>query len=59
MFFLTKHPNLKGSIAYLYNQINLLRLGPLNSIKSLWEEDMGMAILEDVWIEILKRIHSV
>ena len=55
--FLTPIPTLKGSISYVYNQINLLRPEPLGLIKSLWE-DQGVAISEGVWTEILRRVHK-
>lgn len=55
--FLTPIPTLKGSISYIYNQINLLHSEPLGLIKSLWEEDLGVAISEEVWTEILTLVH--
>jgi len=47
--FLTPLPTLKGSIAFIFNQLILLRPKPLSSIKSLWE---------GVCTEILKWIHK-
>ncbi len=56
--FLTPIPTLKGFISYIYSQISLLRSEPLVSIKSLWEEDLGLALSEEVWTEILRRVHK-
>lgn len=56
--FLTPIPTLKGSISYIYNQINLLRPESLNPIKMLWERDLGEVISEEIWAEILKRVHK-
>ena len=56
--FLTPIPTLKGSISYIYNQINTLCSEPLDLIKSHWEEDLGAAISEEDWAEILRRVHK-
>lgn len=49
---------LKGSISLLYNQISSIRLDSLNSIKALWEEDLGETISDELWSQILKRVHK-
>lgn len=56
--FLTPVPTLKRSISYIYNQIILLHMESLNSIKMQWENYFGGAVSEDIWVEILKRVHK-
>lgn len=56
--FLTPFPTLKGSISNIYNQMYLLQPESLNSIKTAWEEDLGQPIPDEVWEEILGRVHK-
>uniref|UniRef100_A0A3B5RAA6 Reverse transcriptase domain-containing protein n=1 Tax=Xiphophorus maculatus TaxID=8083 RepID=A0A3B5RAA6_XIPMA len=48
----------KGAISFFYNQITLLRPQTLNSYRSLWEEDLGQTISEDLWTLILSLVHK-
>lgn len=50
-------PTHKGSISY--HLVFLLRPEPLNSVKTLWDEDMEAAKSDEVWTEVLKRVHKL
>ena len=49
---------MKGIISCIYNQIQTLYSTSLNSLKAVWEEDLGQEISEDLWGNILKRVHT-
>ena len=48
----------KGAISQIYDDICCLRPESLNSIKACWEGDLGEEITEEVWDEILRRVHG-
>lgn len=56
--FLKPIPILKNSTSYILAQIHSLQLTSLNSIKTLWEGDLGLTLNEEVWKEILVRVHQ-
>lgn len=56
--FLTPVSVMKGMISYIYSQIQTLSSTSLNSVKALWEEDLGEGISEELWGDILKRVHT-
>lgn len=56
--FLTQAPMMKGMISYIYSQIQALSSTSLNSVKALWEEELGEGISEELWGDILKRVHT-
>lgn len=53
--FLKPALKLKAAISFIYNQIMLLRPQTLN-FTSLWEEDLGKTISEDLWIHNLSLV---
>lgn len=55
--FLKPAPTLKGMISFIYAQIHSLRLVSLSSIKALWEEDLGIAFSDDMWGNVLDKVH--
>lgn len=56
--FYTQAFRQRGMISLIYNQIQSLSLASLSSVKSLWEEELGEGISEDLWERILKQVHS-
>ncbi len=44
-------------ISHIYDQIHSIQLHSLNSIRTLWEEDLGEDILKDVWRDALGNVH--
>ena len=55
--FLQPVPNLKGMISCIYEDIHSISSVSLDSIKTLWEGEMGDEISEDVWDDILTNVH--
>lgn len=55
--FFKPAPTLKGMISFIYAQIHSLRLVSLSSIKALWEEDLGIAFSDDMWGNVLDKVH--
>lgn len=45
-------------MSYIYDQIHSLRLVSLNSIKVLWEEELGEEIPEELWEDALTNVHK-
>uniref|UniRef100_A0A672FIX8 Reverse transcriptase domain-containing protein n=1 Tax=Salarias fasciatus TaxID=181472 RepID=A0A672FIX8_SALFA len=50
--------NCKGTIGKLYSLINTHNLRSLIFLKKQWEEDLGLEMSEEIWGNILDRIHS-
>uniref|UniRef100_A0A3B3HW57 Reverse transcriptase domain-containing protein n=1 Tax=Oryzias latipes TaxID=8090 RepID=A0A3B3HW57_ORYLA len=50
--------SLKGSISLIYNQISAIRSKTLDTIKALWEDDLGETFSDSVWSQILMRVHK-
>lgn len=55
--FLKPTPMLKNMISYILAQIHSLQISSLNSIKVLWEEDLGLTLTDELWKAILDRVH--
>ena len=47
-----------GVISNIYHQIQTLSSTSLNSVKALWEEDLGEGISAELWGDILKCVHT-
>ena len=50
--------SLKGIISCGYGRILCLHTPPLLALKASWEEDLGEEIDDDLWDDILHRVHS-
>lgn len=48
----------KGFISYMYSKIFSECNHSFSSIKTLWEQDLGEVLEEDIWDRILHRVHS-
>lgn len=55
--FLQPLTTFKGAISIIYNQICDLRPESLQALKARWEGDIGEELTEEVWNEMLVRVH--
>lgn len=46
-----------GVISTIYCNIYNFSSGSLSALKNIWETDLGELVLDDVWEDILQRVH--
>ena len=56
--FLVQAPLSKGIISHFYNLLQSLSSVSVYSIKERWEEDLETEITEELWLDILSRVHT-
>lgn len=49
---------LKGAITRIYNTLTNINPQPIANTRTLWEEDLGTPLFNDVWESVLKQVHS-
>lgn len=52
------NPDSRGIISKIYNIILSLHCPSLSTLKTLWEQDLGLQLTDDIWDSILARVHS-